>query len=267
MIKFISFGSGSCGNCYYIANETTALLIDAGISIRKIKRYLKDYGIKQTDIKAILITHDHADHIKAAGHISKDLSIPVYATSAIHAGMRRNYNAFKKVDISNEFTINKNIEFRIGDFHITAFDIPHDSTENVGYCIKSGETVFTLMTDIGRPTEDMKNFMQNSNNIVIEANYDEIMLHCGNYPAHLKSRITSGTGHLSNKQTASFLAENFHEKIENIWLCHLSEENNHPELARKTIETHLNSFGITINKDYKLGILRRNLPTGPFELN
>jgi phosphoribosyl 1,2-cyclic phosphodiesterase len=92
------------------------------------------------------------------------------------------------------------------------------------------------------------------------------MLQNGNYPTHLKARITSGTGHLSNKQTASFLAENFHEDLNKIWLCHLSEENNHPELARKTIETYLNSFGLINDKDYELEVLRRNAPTGPFDL-
>ena len=267
MMKFISFGSGSSGNCYYIASETTAILIDAGISIRKIKRYFKDYGIKTSLIKAILITHDHADHIKAAGCISNELFVPVYTTELIHAGMQRNYNAFKRVDVSFAKHIDVETKFEIGDLEILAFRLPHDSTENVGYCIKNDGRAIVVMTDIGAPTDDMKRFVGESNYVVVEANYDEVMLQNGNYPSHLKNRITCGTGHLSNKQTAAFLAENFHEGIERIWLCHLSEENNHPELARKTIETHLGSFGLINEKDYKLEVLRRNIPTGPFELH
>jgi phosphoribosyl 1,2-cyclic phosphodiesterase len=267
MMKFISFGSGSSGNCYYIASETTAILVDAGISIRRIKRYFKDYGIKSPTIKAILITHDHADHIKAAGYISNELSIPVYTTEPIHEGMLRNYNAFKKVEAANARYIETGNILEIGDLRITAFQLPHDSTENVGYQIETGNSnTLAIMTDVGMPTETMKNVISHCKHIVIEANYDEVMLKNGNYPSHLKARITSGTGHLSNKQTAEFLATNFHEHIANIWLCHLSEENNHPELARKTIESHLNSYGLISGKDYKLDVLRRNIPTGPYEL-
>lgn len=266
MMKFISFGSGSSGNCYYIASEKTAILIDAGISIRKIKRYFKDYGIKPSMIKAILITHDHADHIKAAGCISNEFFIPVYTTELIHKGMQRNYNAFKKVDVSSAKCIDANVKFEIGDLNITAFRLPHDSTENVGYCIENAGVTMSVMTDVGAPTDEMKSAVAQSNYVIIEANYDDIMLQNGNYPTHLKARITSGTGHLSNKQTASFLAENFHEDLNKIWLCHLSEENNHPELARKTIETYLNSFGLINDKDYELEVLRRNAPTGPFDL-
>lgn len=264
MMKFISFGSGSSGNCYYIASETTAILIDAGISIRRIKKYFKDYGIKPSMIKAILITHDHADHIKAAGCISNDLFVPVYATEPVHKGMQRNYTAFKKVDASSVKCIETDARFEVGDLVIEAFRLPHDSTENVGYTIENAGVTMSVMTDVGAPTEGMKRAVGRSNHIVIEANYDEVMLQNGNYPPHLKARITSGTGHLSNKQTAEFLAENFHEELKKIWLCHLSEENNHPELARKTIETHLNAFGLISGKDYELEALRRNTPTGPF---
>ena len=267
MLKFMSFGSGSSGNCYYVASETTAVLIDAGISIRRIKKYFKDYGVKQSLVKGILITHDHADHIKAAGCISNDLSIPVYATQQIHIGMQRNFNAFKKVGASFVRCIETEVAVEIGDISVTAFKLPHDSMENVGYYIKSGESTLSIMTDVGRPVDAMKEMVGLSNHIVIEANYDEVMLQNGNYPPHLKTRITCGTGHLSNRQTAEFLAENFHEGIANIWLCHLSEENNHPELARKTIETHLGTYGLICGKDYKLDVLRRNIPTGPYELH
>jgi phosphoribosyl 1,2-cyclic phosphodiesterase len=115
-------------------------------------------------------------------------------------------------------------------------------------------------------TENVKQYILKSTHLILEANYDEEMLRQGRYPEILKERIVSGHGHLSNKKAANALAENFHEDLKNVWLCHLSEENNHPELARKTVETVLRSYGIIAGVDFSLDVLRRKIPTGPFEL-
>jgi phosphoribosyl 1,2-cyclic phosphodiesterase len=122
------------------------------------------------------------------------------------------------------------------------------------------------MTDVGDVTENVKYYISQSTHLILEANYDEEMLKQGRYPEMLKERIASGHGHLSNKKTAYALAENFHEKLSYVWLCHLSEENNHPELARKTLESVLRSYGIIAGVDFKLEVLRRKIPTGPFSL-
>ncbi len=266
MLQFISFGSGSCGNCYYLGDDKNAILIDAGVGIRRLKRNMRDYGINFSNIRGIIITHDHADHIKAAGYLSSELQLKVYATLNIHEGMRNNYNALKKVEGCHTRYIETEQAFELGSFRITAYKMPHDSTENVGYKIEYGDKVFTIMTDIGAPTEQLKYLIGASNYLVIESNYDEEMLISGKYPKHLKERIMSGTGHLSNSQTANVLAENFHEHLSHVWLCHLSEENNHPELARKTIDFKLRSYGIIAGKDFTLEVLRRKIPTGVFEL-
>ncbi len=266
MLQFISFGSGSCGNCYYLSDGENAILIDAGVGIRRLKRNMRDYGLNFATIKAIFITHDHADHIKAAGHVSNEMQIPVYTTEAIHQGMMRNYNALKKVDDTYKRYIEAETPVDIGGMRVTAYKLPHDATENLGYTIETGGKTFTIMTDVGTPTPQMKDLIGRSNYLVIEANYDEEMLRTGKYPPHLKERITCGTGHLSNTQTADSLAENFNEHLSHIWLCHLSEENNHPELARKTIEFRLRSYGLIEGKDYSLEVLRRKIPTGTFEL-
>ncbi len=266
MLQFISFGSGSCGNCYYISDGEDAVLVDAGVGIRRLKRNMRDYGLGFNTIRALLITHDHADHIKAAGYVSSEMQIPVYSTEAVHSGMMRNYNALKKVEDGLKRYINVEEALEIGKFKITAYKMPHDSTENLGYTIEHSGKVFTIMTDIGAPTECLQQLISRSNYLVIEANYDEEMLRTGKYPYHLKERITCGTGHLSNAQTADALAANFNEHLSHIWLCHLSEENNHPELARKTIEFKLRSYGLIEGKDYKLEVLRRKIPTGIFEL-
>jgi phosphoribosyl 1,2-cyclic phosphodiesterase len=266
MLHFFSLGSGSCGNCYYISDGEIAILIDAGVGIRRFKRNMRDYGIKVSNIKAILITHDHADHIKAVGHISNEINVPVYTTETIHNSIKNNFNAIRKINNEHIRHIEELSPFNIGSFKITAYKIPHDSTENVAYKIEHEGKTFSIMTDVGAPTENVNNIITQSNYLVIEANYDDVMLRNGKYPQHLKERITCGTGHMSNKQTADTLAQNFHEGLSHIWLCHLSEENNHPELARKTIEFHLRGYGLIEGTDYNLTVLKRKIPTGPFEL-
>lgn len=266
-MTFFSLGSGSCGNCYYLATETDAIIIDCGVSLRRFKKNMLEYGMKIGKTQGILITHDHADHIKAAGKISKEYGIPVYATSLVHEGMDRNWQNSVKVPEENRRTVELGVPFQLGEFRITAFPIPHDASENVGYYIEVGDSRFTVMTDVGDVTDEVREHIGKSTHLIFEANYDEEMLKSGKYPPQLKERIASGHGHLSNKKAATALAENIHEQLKNVWLCHLSEENNHPELARKTVETVLRSYGIIAGTDFTLEVLRRKIPTGPFVLN
>ena len=266
MLTLFVFGSGSCGNCYYLKDDDGALLIDAGVSLRRLKRNISEYGIKMSPVKALLLTHDHADHIKNAGTLSQEYRLDVFATQAVHNGLDRSFMIKQKIDDRHKFVIRPGETFYVGNFEITPFPIPHDASENVGYCIKHGDETFCLMTDVGAVTDDVKHYIGEANYLVIEANYDPEMLRVGRYPEILKERIMSGTGHLSNQQTAQALSECFHENLRQVWLCHLSEENNHPELAKKTVETHLRSFGIIAGKDFQLDVLRRKVPTGPFDL-
>ena len=267
MIRFLSFGSGSSGNCYYLENDDNAIIIDAGVGIRKLKKWVKEYGINLSAVKGIIITHDHADHIKAAGYISIEQNIKVFATAAVHRGIRHNINAMKAIPAGNAIEIETDVPFSLAGFTITAFPIPHDSAENVGYSIQYGDRTFCIMTDIGAVTEDVRKHIGESDYIVIESNHDREMLLGGKYPRRLKERIMSGMGHLSNAQTAKALVENVSERTKHIWLCHLSEENNHPELARKTIECEFRAYGIIAGKDFELDILRRLIPTGPWILD
>jgi phosphoribosyl 1,2-cyclic phosphodiesterase len=136
----------------------------------------------------------------------------------------------------------------------------------VGYFIEADNTTFCLMTDVGRVTEEMESFIGRTQYLVIEANHDKEMLQQGPYPQFLKDRIVSGSGHLNNELCGEAIAKNMTEKLRYVWLCHLSEENNHPELARKTIETVLRSYGVVAGKDFGLEVLKRTKPTGIFEL-
>ncbi len=266
MLNFISFGSGSSGNCYYLYTETDGLLIDAGIGIRTLKKYFRDYGLSLSDVQNVIVTHDHADHIKSVGSLSRDYGLPIYATHRVHVGIEKNYCVRCKVSPERLKLVQYDVTFQLGNFLITPFKVPHDSMDNVGYKIRYNDTVFSLMTDVGMVTEEMKGIIQDSQYIVIEANHDEEMLSNGPYPQYLKSRILGDTGHLSNRSCAVALAEHATEKLVHVWLCHLSEENNHPELAKKTVEQVLRSYGIIAGKDFELEVLKRKSPTGVFEL-
>lgn len=246
--------------------ETEGLLIDAGISPRNLKRRAKQYGINLALVNHILITHDHADHIKAVGALSAELGVDVYATAKVHKGIQANYCTSKKIPAERQKQTEKNRSFALGSFNIAPFAVPHDSLDNVGYMIEHGDTTFCLITDAGEVTDEMKPYITRADYLVIEANHDVEMLKNGPYPRHLQERILSKRGHLSNTSCATAIVDNMNERLKHVWLCHLSEENNHPELARKTVESTLRSHGVVVGKDIELDVLKRTFPTGPFEL-
>lgn len=260
---FLSLASGSSGNCYYLGTSDYGVLVDAGIGIRTIRKVLKDKGIDFNKIVAVLITHDHADHIKTVGCLGESYHIPVYTTEAVHRGINKSRYVEEKL-VGSRRIIEKESPFQIRDFRITAFPVPHDSTENVGYMIECGNHVFTFATDVGHITETVCHYMSLANHLVIEANYDEEMLRNGAYPAFLKERIASPKGHLSNRETAEFLAAHYTPELKDIWLCHLSRDNNHPELAYKTVEIRLFDEGIRVGKDVSLHALKRTTPSEIF---
>ena len=255
---FFSLSSGSCGNSYYLGNGRFGILIDAGVGPRIMKKRLAEHGIDINNIFAVLVTHDHYDHIKSIAHLANKQNIPVYATRDVHRGIRKNPMVHQRINGAGK-TIEKRKPFQIGDFTITAFDVPHDSEDNAGYFIEFGTHKLMIATDVGTPTDEIRHFMQQANHIVIESNYDEELLFKGNYPAHLKNRISNGTGHLSNREAADFIAENYNDKIRNIWLCHLSGDNNNPDLAFSTVAKRLEADGITVGSDVSLSVFERNI--------
>lgn len=263
-LSFLSLASGSSGNCYYLGTPEYGMLIDAGIGIRTIKKVLKDHMIDFDKIMAVLITHDHADHIKTVGCLGEKHNKPVYATEAVHNGIV-NSRYVEEVLGTSRKVIEKEVPFFIHDFKITAFEVPHDSTDNVGYHIEFGNHRFTFATDVGHITETVSKYMSMANHLIIEANYDDEMLRFGAYPQFLKDRVASPTGHLSNHEAAEFLATHYHTDLKDIWLCHLSRDNNHPELAYKTIDIRLFREGIRVGKDVTLTALKRSTPSDLYE--
>lgn len=258
--KLLSLSSGSSGNCYYLGTSEYGILIDAGIGVRTIKKYLREYGIAIETIMGVLVTHDHSDHIKSVGALGSKMNIPVYTTETIHNGIDRSRHCVERLGVSRRI-ISKGSPFSIMDFRITAFDVPHDSIENVGYQIKIGDQTIVLVTDIGRITDEITQYASTANHLIFEANYDDYMLKTGAYPEILKRRIVSGNGHLSNTLAGEFLAGIFNAKLAEIWLCHLSNDNNRPEIAYQTVEAKLAEKGVMVGKDVLLKTLMRGKPS------
>ncbi len=266
-MQFISFGSGSSGNCYYLNSGGQGILIDLGLGIRTFKKYYKDYGLSFGEIQGILVTHNHTDHTKAVGVLSNEFHIPVFTTEAVHEGMLRNVFLTKKVKHSEIRIVHHDNSFEVGPFKITAFPVPHDSHGNNGYIIEAEGKTLVIITDIGHATDEIKQAINKAEYLIVESNYDPEMLEKGKYPIHLKRRIKGPYGHIANAEIASVLAENLNkDKIKHIWLCHLSEENNTPELARKTNINKLKEQGFKICTDVQLTALPRRTPYGLIEL-
>jgi phosphoribosyl 1,2-cyclic phosphodiesterase len=262
-LNFICLASGSSGNCFYLGTDNYGILIDAGIPVRTVKNGLKEAGLSFDSIMGVFVTHDHADHIKSLGTLGERYNIPIYATRETHVGINRNYCMTQKL-VSCMRYVEKEETHRLRDFRITPFEVPHDGNDNVGYLIECDEKVFCFITDLGHITDTVASYIARAHYLIIEANYDEEMLAHGPYPQYLKDRITGPNGHLSNKATAKFLAANLTEHLKYIWLCHLSRENNHPELAYKTVEWELRGVGIIPGKDLYLAALKRTTPSELF---
>jgi phosphoribosyl 1,2-cyclic phosphodiesterase len=265
-LKFLSLASGSSGNCYYLGTDDYGILFDAGISIRVIRKVLKENGIGLEQIMAIFITHEHNDHIRSVGGLGEKYGIPVYATQKVHAGIDSVMDAEERLYTSRRI-IEKEIAVPVRDFKITAFEVPHDASECVGYMVTYKQHKFVLVTDVGHINEKVAEYIRIANHLIVEANYDREMLLTGKYPPFLKERISNGNGHLCNSEIAEFIAANFDLHLKNIWLCHLSKDNNHPELAYKTVEMAMQQYGIRIGKDVNLTALKRTLPSEMFILD
>jgi len=259
-LRFQSFGSGSSGNCYFIGNASYGILIDAGIGVRTIHKCLRNLGLDFGNIWGVFVTHDHADHIKSVGVIGEKYNIPIYATQLTHDGIQRSYCVTEKLFGSKKhIAINETII--LGDLRITAFPVSHDASDNVGYTVEYKDKRFTFATDLGYVSQEAAQHLKLADYMVFEANYDEYMLDQGSYPVHLKKRIKANTGHLSNDQAGRFLAENYNENMKHIFLCHLSRENNLPEIAFQTIEDHLLAQNIIVGKHLNLVTLNRFTPS------
>lgn len=257
-IKFCSLSSGSSGNCQYIETDNIRILIDAGLSGKKIEELLKSIDVCPTTIDCILVTHEHIDHTKGVGILSRRFNIPIYANEKTWLGMEGQIGEVKEENIKY-FTTEK--EFELKDLGIFPLSISHDASDPVGYCIQYNDKKISLVTDTGWVTENMKKRIKNSCLYLIESNHDIEMLKVGKYPWYLKKRIMSEKGHLSNDDAGILLSEILSGNGEQILLGHLSKENNFPELAYTTVKNIVENVGINIHKDISLELTYRDKAT------
>lgn len=245
-LNFISFGSGSSGNCAYIGDSAGGLLIDAGVDPATVEAELKRNGIGPDHIRGIIITHDHSDHVRFVYPlVRKRPWISVYCTPRVLGGMLRRHSISNRVKDYHR-AIYKEHPFEIGAFTITAFDVMHDGTDNAGFFITHGRHRMAVATDLGCISERADHYMRQANYLMVEANYDEAMLAAGTYPEYLKARIRSANGHLCNDVTASYLAQIYTKELRHIFLCHLSRDNNTPALALHAVESALAATGAMV---------------------
>jgi len=256
MMRFISLSSGSNGNCYYIGDKNVSLLIDVGIGARTIKRRLLDYNIPIESISFIAVTHDHIDHIKHLGAFAERYRTPVIATSKLHDSLSTHPCTRGCLDGCRKI-VEKGERFVYAGVSVTPFGVPHDATETLGYYIDFCGEKFTVITDAGSITSEMIEFSKMANHLILESNYDNKMLLDGNYPKILIDRIKNGHGHLCNSQTALAVKEIYSAGLKNLFLCHLSENNNTPELAYQSAYLSLLEIGISDGVDINIKCLPR----------
>lgn len=240
-MEICSIASGSSGNCSYIGNRNTNLLVDAGISCKRMENGLKDIDIDPATIHGILVTHEHTDHINGIATMSKRYNIPVYGTKetldAIIA--KKKYAHLAAQDLNY---IEPDKVFQINDISIEPYSISHDAANPVCYTFMTNGKKIGFATDLGEFTDYTISKLESSNILFLEANHDENMLMVGKYPYFLKQRIIGKEGHLSNDASADLLSKLFHEKLEYISLTHLSKENNFADLAYETARQELSNF-------------------------
>lgn len=245
-IYFISFGSGSSGNCAYIGDRRSGFLIDAGIDNKKVADELKRQGIEMTAVKGICLTHDHGDHVRYAyAMLRTNRHMGLYCTPKTLNGLLRRHSISRRIKDYHR-AIYKEFPFEIGSFRITAFEVMHDGSDNAGFFIERGSLRMAVATDLGCVSPRADHYMRQSNFIVIESNYDLPMLMTGTYPDYLKARIVAANGHLDNDDAARFIASIYSPELRYVFLCHLSHDNNTPDKALAAHRAALAPLDLTI---------------------
>jgi phosphoribosyl 1,2-cyclic phosphodiesterase len=228
-LHFTSLNSGSNGNCYYIGNDTEAVLIDAGLSCRETERRMKRLGLNMRNVIAIFVSHEHIDHVRGLAGIADKHNMPVYVTAATQVGC---YHLNPQCAIP--FTAYEAVN--IGSISVTAFPKFHDAADPHSFIVTCKEIAIGVFTDIGKPCKNLIHYFKKCNAAFLEANYDTEMLANGKYPTFLKQRISGGVGHLSNEEALNLFIKHKAASLSHLLLSHLSKENNDPVLLQQLFE-------------------------------
>lgn len=271
LFEFRCLGSGSSGNAYLFHTDEGFFLIDAGVAIRRLKKSLNDTGVTPSRLSAIFMTHDHSDHARNVGTLQQAAakaghSLTLYATADAYESVCKNPTITHKPLPAHTVFLHKGQTETCCGCEITPFHVPHDSDDNVGYFLSYGPHSLCLITDAGNITGEMEHYVAATDQLIIEANYDEGMLAAGFYPAFLKQRISGNRGHLGNTDAAELIYRHRHH-LKQVWLCHLSENNNTPQHALDSIDTCFQTRGNCHPADYlKLSALPRTTASDVFRL-
>lgn len=262
-LEFSSLVSGSSGNCHYIGSKDGNFLVDAGLSGVQIEKLIRNIDRHLEDIDGIFVTHEHSDHIRGVGVLSRRYDIPIYANKGTWEAMEKDLGKISDKNIKI-FDTNSQLDFKgIG---IKPISIYHDAKEPVGYIVEDGKKKISIITDTGRLDGNILDNMRDSDLYLIESNHDIQMLRNGNYPYHLQERIRSDYGHLSNDYTSKAIKSLVKGKGEKIILGHLSKDNNTPKMAFNQTAFTLMELGLELGKDIKLELTYRNKNTKLFKL-
>lgn len=236
MLNFTSLYSGSTGNSLLVQTENTKILVDCGVSAKKIVDALTSFHTNINEIDAIIVTHEHSDHVQSLGTISSKYNIPVFANNKTWDNMLKQRD---KISDNNKKIFSVNENFEINDLIIKPFSIPHDAANPCGFNIYKNNKKLSIATDIGHITKEILSSLEGTDFLMLEANYDPEILKCCSYPYILKSRIAGPIGHLSNEMAGKTISYLMKSGLSSVVIGHLSKENNFPELAYKTVVDEL----------------------------
>lgn len=237
-MRICSIASGSSGNCIYVGTDQTNLMIDAGISGKRIEQGFQEIGLQTKELKGILVTHEHSDHVSGLGVIARRHGIPIYTTKGTKEAILKS-KSLGKIDSDLIVEIKAEEPFTLGDVSVTPVAISHDAAEPVSYIMRKGKKTIGVMTDLGKYDYQIIEKLQGIDVLLLEANHDIHMLQVGNYPYYLKQRILGDRGHLSNELSGQLLCEVLHDNFKAVILGHLSKENNYEKLAYETVRLEI----------------------------
>ena len=263
-MKVCPIASGSSGNCIYAGDDNTHILLDAGISRKRMVDGLQSIGVAPEELSGICITHEHSDHISGLEVFIKKYHTPVYATAGTIAYIRERKPEL--VDSEEFIVIEAEETFSIGELQIKAFATSHDAAEPVGYTVQGSGGRLGLVTDLGYYDEYIVSHLKECEILILESNHDISMLQAGRYPYQLKKRILGEAGHLSNTSAGDLLCQLIHDKLRYVYLAHLSEENNYPDLAFETVRCQLQMNQPNHGVHFKMAVAKRKEPSPMVDL-